>query len=47
MTPNPINALKITTYNTKHTKTTKIHLHKCNYFEQKKTLFLLLYIKVP
>ena len=32
-TPNPINALKITIYNTKHTSNTKIYFKKYNCFE--------------
>ena len=33
MSPNPLNAVKITNYNTKHTANTKIHFHKSKVFE--------------
>ena len=39
MTQNPINSVKITTYNTKHTQNAKIHLKTSNFFERiKKTI---------
>ena len=41
MTTNPINALKITVYNTKHTNNTKIHFQTPNFSKKhikKKTL---------
>ena len=52
MTPNPINALKITIYNKQHTKNTKIHFPQNNIFEnlehfQKVHFLILLYIKIP
>ena len=34
MTPNPINALRITIYNTKHTHNSKIHYQTSKTFEK-------------
>ena len=52
MKPSPINALKVKSYNTKHTNNTQIHVHniqkhvtKSNIFQNIK--FILLYIKFP
>ena len=33
MSQNPINALKVTSYNTKHTNNTKIHFKQIHIFE--------------
>ena len=35
LTPNPINALRITIYNTKHTNNTKIHFQQSQHFRNK------------
>ena len=42
MTPNPINELKITNYNTKHTNNTQIHLKPSKLFEKQKKQFFKL-----
>ena len=58
MTPNPINAFKITIHNTKHTQNTKIHFENSDLFkiietiEHKSnninnTFRFLLYMKIP
>ena len=38
MTPNPINALKTTIYDTKHTKNTKVYFQKSNLFKKQKSI---------
>ena len=51
MTTNPINALKIIIYNTKHTANTKMHSNKSKMFETSISCvfqsYILLYIKLP
>ena len=49
MTPNPINAVEITIYNTNHTTNTQIYFKKSKMFEQRNNtnMFNLFCIKLP